>query len=151
MSPRGRFGTGCGHSRDARAWTTRERERNVLDIEADRRDGGDNLAKLELVQNGGLSGGVEADHKDAHVLLAQNGREDFAEGETHRGGWAWTGCGRGVGGACGGAERGGRRRGHGTTQAALGGRACGCECGVANTMRHQVSNCPTRANRVCSA
>jgi hypothetical protein len=42
-----------------------------LDVEADGRDGGDNLAKLELVEDGGLAGGVKANHKDAHVLLAE--------------------------------------------------------------------------------
>ena len=39
-------------------------ERNVLvlnrlDVETDGRDGGDDLAKLELVEDGGLTGGIE--------------------------------------------------------------------------------------------
>ena len=33
------------------------------------RDGGHNLAKLELVQDGGLAGGIETDHENAHLLL----------------------------------------------------------------------------------
>ena len=38
-----------------------ERDVLVLDVEADGRDGGDDLAKLELVQEGGrLAGGVKA-------------------------------------------------------------------------------------------
>lgn len=35
----------------------------------DRGDGGDDLAQLEFVQNGGLSGGVQAHHQDPHLLL----------------------------------------------------------------------------------
>jgi hypothetical protein len=31
-------------------------------LEADGGDGGDDLTELELVQNGGLTGGVETDH-----------------------------------------------------------------------------------------
>lgn len=33
----------------------------------DGRDGGDDLAELELVQNSGLAGGIEADHENAHL------------------------------------------------------------------------------------
>lgn len=39
-----------------------------LDVETDGRDGGDVLAKLELVKDGGLAGGIEAEHEDAHFL-----------------------------------------------------------------------------------
>ena len=56
---------------------------NRLDVEANRRDGGDNLAKLELVQDGGLASSVKADHQDAHILLAEQLAEDLGEGETH--------------------------------------------------------------------
>ena len=41
------------------------------------------LAKLELVQDGGLAGSVEADHEDAHILLAKELGEHLGEGETH--------------------------------------------------------------------
>ena len=34
-------------------------------------DGGDNLPKLELVENSRLSGSVEPDHQDPHLLLAE--------------------------------------------------------------------------------
>ena len=34
-------------------------------------DGGDNLSKLELVENSRLSGSVEPDHQDPHLLLAE--------------------------------------------------------------------------------
>lgn len=35
----------------------------------DSRDGGDNLAELELVEDGGLTGGIETDHKNTWVLV----------------------------------------------------------------------------------
>ena len=34
-------------------------------------DGGDNLPKLELVENSRLSSGIEPDHQDPHLLLAE--------------------------------------------------------------------------------
>ena len=34
------------------------------------RDGGDDLTKLELVKDGGLAGGIETDHQNAHLLFA---------------------------------------------------------------------------------
>lgn len=33
-------------------------------------DGGDDFTELELVQNGGLSGSVKTNHKNAHLLLS---------------------------------------------------------------------------------
>ena len=79
-----------------------------LDVEADGRDGGHDLAQLELVQDGGLAGRVEADHEDAHVLLAEELAEDLGEGETHGGARGWV-ClharfraGRGQGAGAGG-------------------------------------------------
>jgi len=42
-----------------------------LHVEPDGGDGCDNFTQLQLVQDGGLAGGVEADHKDAHLLLPQ--------------------------------------------------------------------------------
>jgi len=43
---------------------------NRLNVESDGRDSGDNFTKLELVQNGGLSGSVKTDHENAHLLLS---------------------------------------------------------------------------------
>ena len=40
-----------------------------LHVEADGGDGGDHLAKLELVEHGGLAGVVEAKQKNAHLLV----------------------------------------------------------------------------------
>merc|ERR1719453_817858 len=64
------------------------RERDVLvldglDVEADGGDGGHDLTELELVEDGGLTGGVEANHEDAYILLAEEALEHLAERETH--------------------------------------------------------------------
>jgi len=40
-----------------------------FDIKADGRNGGDDFTQLELIQDGGLSGGIETDHQNAHLLL----------------------------------------------------------------------------------
>jgi len=41
-----------------------------LNVEADCGDGGDDLAKLKLVENGGLTSGVETNHQNSHFFLA---------------------------------------------------------------------------------
>jgi len=41
------------------------------------------LAKLELVKDRGLAGGVEANHQDAHLLLAEHALPNAGESETH--------------------------------------------------------------------
>jgi hypothetical protein len=46
-----------------------------FDIEANGRNGCDNLAELELVQDGCLTGGVQADHQNSHLLLAEQTRK----------------------------------------------------------------------------
>mgnify|MGYP001344254594 CR=1 FL=1 len=59
-----------------------ERDVLVLDslhVEANRGNRRDNLAELQLVEDGGLAGGVEADHEDAHVLLSEELAEDDEE------------------------------------------------------------------------
>jgi len=33
-------------------------------------DGGDDFTELEFVKNGSLSGSVESDHEDSHLLLS---------------------------------------------------------------------------------
>jgi len=52
-----------------------------LDIEADGGDGGDDLAELELVEDGGLTGGIEADHEDT---LAEKDRKRKREREREK-------------------------------------------------------------------
>ena len=49
-------------------------------------DAAAHLAELELVEDGRLTGGVEADHEDAHLLLAEHPLPDTGEGEPHGGG-----------------------------------------------------------------
>lgn len=46
------------------------------------RNGGDNFAKLEFVQDGGLAGSIETDHQDTHLLFAKEIKE-FREAEAH--------------------------------------------------------------------
>lgn len=45
----------------------------------DGRDGRDDLTELELVENGGLSGSVETDHENSHLLLAEEPIEELSE------------------------------------------------------------------------
>lgn len=40
-------------------------------------DGGDDLTQLELVKNGGFTGGIQSDHQDAHLLLGEEAREQL--------------------------------------------------------------------------
>ncbi len=49
-------------------------------------DSGDDFAQLQLVENGGLSGGVQTNHQDSHLLLPPEPVKEFAESETHGGG-----------------------------------------------------------------
>jgi hypothetical protein len=46
-------------------------------------DGGDDLAELELVEDGGLSGGVEPHHQDPHLLLREQPAEQLPERQPH--------------------------------------------------------------------
>jgi len=57
-----------------------------LNVEANGRDSGDNFTQLELVQDGGLSGSVETNHQNTHLLLSPQPIEEFRECETHVGG-----------------------------------------------------------------
>ena len=53
----------------------------------DGRDGGDNLAQLELVQDGGLTGGIQSDHQDTHLLLAEERAEQLSKRVSHGCSW----------------------------------------------------------------
>lgn len=66
------------------------RELNVLvldglDVETDGGNGCDDFTKLELVQNGGFTSGIETNHQNSHLLLAPQFVEELGEGETHDG------------------------------------------------------------------
>jgi len=52
-----------------------------LNIESDGGDGVDGLPELELVQDGGLAGGVQAQHQDPHLLVAKHFGHNLAHGE----------------------------------------------------------------------
>jgi len=54
-----------------------------LDVEADSGNRGDNLTKLELVQNGGFSGSVKTDHQNSHLFLSPQSIKQLRECETH--------------------------------------------------------------------
>jgi len=54
-----------------------------LDIESDRRNGCDNFTKLELVQNCGLSGSIQTNHQDSHLLLSPELIKQLRECKTH--------------------------------------------------------------------
>lgn len=51
----------------------------------DSRDSGDDLAELELVEDGRLSGGIESDHEDTHLLLAEEAGDYVAPSSPHQG------------------------------------------------------------------
>ena len=59
------------------------RRPGVVDICTDCRDGGDDLAELQLVEDGGLASSVQADHQNTHLLLAPEAIEELRECETH--------------------------------------------------------------------
>jgi hypothetical protein len=46
-------------------------------------DGGDDLAELELIEDGGLTGGIEPDHENPHLLLGEEAAEQLPKGEPH--------------------------------------------------------------------
>lgn len=47
------------------------------------RNRGHDFTKLQLVQNGGLSGSIKSDHENAHLLLSPQPVEQLRERETH--------------------------------------------------------------------
>jgi hypothetical protein len=46
-------------------------------------DGGDDLAELELVEDGSFIDSVETDHEDLHLLLDEQPAEELPEREPH--------------------------------------------------------------------
>ena len=52
---------------------------NRFHVEADGRDCGDNLAELQLIENGGLAGSIQSNHKDTHLLLGEKPLENTPE------------------------------------------------------------------------
>ncbi len=50
----------------------------------DGRNSGDDLPKLQLVKDGRLTGSIETNHKNAHLLLGEEPLEQLGEREPHR-------------------------------------------------------------------
>lgn len=48
-----------------------------LDIEADSGNGGDNLTKLKLVEDGGFTGSIKTNHQNSHLLLPPQSVEEL--------------------------------------------------------------------------
>ena len=46
-------------------------------------DGGHDLAELQLVEDGGLTGRIQPDHEDPHLLLAKEALEQASENVPH--------------------------------------------------------------------
>jgi len=54
-----------------------------FDVEADGRNGGDDFAQFQLVENGGFTGRVQPHHQNSHFLLAEQTLKKATEVETH--------------------------------------------------------------------
>jgi hypothetical protein len=54
-------------------------ELNGFNIEADGGHGGDDLTELELVEDGGLAGGVQTEHERSEFLLSEERVEQLGE------------------------------------------------------------------------
>ena len=52
---------------------------NSLDVETDSGDGVDDLSELELVEDSGLTGGIETDHEDSHLFVGDHAVPKFVE------------------------------------------------------------------------
>jgi hypothetical protein len=60
--------------------------RHAVGLRTNCGNSGDDFTELQLVKNGGLSGGIETNHQDSHLLLAPQAVEQLGESETHIGG-----------------------------------------------------------------
>mmetsp|Transcript_3644 Transcript_3644/g.9797 ORF Transcript_3644/g.9797 Transcript_3644/m.9797 type:complete len:208 (-) Transcript_3644:19-642(-) len=58
-----------------------------LHVEANGRHGADHLGELESVEDRALPGGVEAEHEEAHLLLANHALPDLREDDAHVSSW----------------------------------------------------------------
>lgn len=95
---------------------------NRLHVEAHGGDGGDRLAQLQFVQDGGFTSRVQTQHQDPHLLVA----EDLGQHLAHLGGIQGARRLRGgVRGSGGRAARAGRGRGGGGEAEAERGRVSG--------------------------
>lgn len=60
-----------------------------LDVESDSGDGSDVLAELELVEDGGLAGGIEPQHQQPHLLRSEDLAHHLGELPSHLGSLMW--------------------------------------------------------------
>lgn len=68
----------------ASRWRGRElRGSNLLDVEANGGNSGDDFTQLKFVENRCLTGGIESNHEDADFLLAEQASKNLWEGDTH--------------------------------------------------------------------
>jgi hypothetical protein len=58
-------------------------EFNSLNVKSDGWNWWDNLAQLELVENGCFTGGIETEHQGSELFLSEKITEDFSEVKTH--------------------------------------------------------------------
>lgn len=71
---------------DVETWELSAANRVKVFFEAehtDRWDGCDDFTKLQLVQNGGLSGSIQTNHQDSHLLLSPELIKQLRECKTH--------------------------------------------------------------------
>lgn len=61
----------------------KRRIKQARELSTDSGDGGDDLAELELVEDGSLTGGIEANHEDAHLLFREQTAKELGEGKPH--------------------------------------------------------------------
>ena len=55
------------------------------------RDCSDDLAQLEFVEDGGLTGGIQPNHQDPHLLLSKKTLEKGGEQVSHGAGFVFGG------------------------------------------------------------
>mmetsp|Transcript_14053 Transcript_14053/g.40058 ORF Transcript_14053/g.40058 Transcript_14053/m.40058 type:complete len:212 (-) Transcript_14053:65-700(-) len=56
-----------------------------FDVEADGWDRRDDFSEFQLVEDGGFTGGIKTNHKDAHLLLSEHALPHAGECKTHGG------------------------------------------------------------------
>lgn len=54
-----------------------------LNVETNGWDGGDDLAKLQFVQDGGFTGGIQTNHQYSHLFVAKEVAEQLTERQSH--------------------------------------------------------------------
>lgn len=87
----GRWGKGGGHCKgehglrveEARDDVRIRQTLNLLNVEADGGNCGDNFSKLKFVQNGSFTGSIEANHENTNIFLAEEAGQHLRKRESH--------------------------------------------------------------------